>query len=172
MFNVLSDGFDVKLKTFNKILYMDYKTRLKTPVKDTTNPTNHVNYKADNNVDVNNYKAVVSLVGGRGFATGENIVVPPVDEETTTLINATPDTTTTTTETTTTEEATTESTPSTTVVPTTEHETTVADTPVETTEAIKQPKLPNTGVESIAQYVVSGLAVLGGAVGLLRKKGE
>lgn len=147
MFNVLSDGFDVKLKTFNKILYMDYKTRLKTPVKDATNPTNHVNYKADNNVDVNNYKAVVSLVGGRGFATGENIVVPPVDEETTTIINATPDTTTTTTtETTTTEES--------------------------TTEAIKQPELPNTGVESIAQYVVSGLAVLGGAVGLLRKKGE
>ena len=174
-FNVLSDGFDVKLKTFNKILYMDYKTRLKTPVKDATNPTNHVNYKADNNVDVNNYKAVVSLVGGRGFATGENIVVPPADEETTTLINATPDTTTTTTtETTTTEEAksTTQETLSTTVESTTENQTTVADTPVETTEAIKQPELPNTGVESIAQYVVSGLAVLGSAVGLLRKKGE
>lgn len=175
MFNVLSDGFDVKLKTFNKILYMDYKTRLKTPVKESTNPTNHVNYKADNNVDVNNYTAVVSLVGGRGFATGENIVVPPVDEETTTIINATPDTTTTTTtETTTTEEAksTTQETLSTTVESTTENQTTVADTSVETTEAIKQPELPNTGVESIAQYVVSGLVVLGSAVGLLRKKGE
>lgn len=170
MFNVLSDGFDVKLKTFNKILYMDYKTRLKTPVKESTNPTNHVNYKADNNVDVSNYKAVVSLVGGRGFATGENIVVPPVNEETTTIINATPNTTT---ETTTTEESTTEeTTPATTVESTTENKTTVADTPVETTEAIKQPELPNTGVESIAQYVVSGLAVLGSAVGLLRKKGE
>lgn len=51
-------------------------------------------------------------------------------------------------------------------------ETTVADTSVETTEAIKQPELPNTGVESIAQYVVSGLVILGSAVGLLRKKGE
>ena len=174
MFNVLSDGFDVKLKTFNKILYMDYKTRLKTPIKDSTNPTNHVNYKADNNVDVNNYKAIVSLVGGRGFATGENIVVPPVDEETTTIINATPDTTTTTTETTTTEEVTTttEETPTTTVESTTDNKTTVADTPVETTEAIKQPELPNTGVESIAQYMVSGLVVLGGAFGVLRKKGE
>lgn len=174
MFNVLSDGFDVKLKTFNKILYMDYKTRLKTPVKDATNPTNHVNYKADNNVDINNYKAVVSLVGGRGFATGENIVVPPVDEETTTIINATPDTTTTTTETTTTEESTTttKETPSTIVESTTENKTTVVDTPVETTEAIKQPELPNTGVESIAQYVVSGVTVLGCAIGLLRKKGE
>lgn len=178
MFNVLSDGFDVKLKTFNKILYMDYKTRLKTPVKESTNPTNHVNYKADNNVDVNNYTAVVSLVGGRGFATGENIVVPPAEEETTTIVNATPDTTTqapTTTETTTEETTVVTTEESTTIVPTSEQSTTVADVPettVSSVETPKQPELPNTGVESLVSYFVSGVTVLGGAIGLLRKKGE
>lgn len=38
--NVRADGFDAKFKEFNRIMYIDYQTRLKSAVKDSTNPTN------------------------------------------------------------------------------------------------------------------------------------
>ena len=75
-FHVQAGGFDMKLKNFNKTLYLEYRTRLLTPVKLSTNPVNAVWFKADNNIDVPNYRSHISLVGGRGEATGDTIVEP------------------------------------------------------------------------------------------------
>lgn len=68
--NVRADGFDAKFKQFNRIMYIDYKTRLKNAVKDSTNPTN----KAELVVVDAGAKSTskVQLVGGRGDASGEN----------------------------------------------------------------------------------------------------
>ena len=68
--NVRADGFDAKFKEFNKILYIDYQTRLKTAVKDSTNPTNKATLTADDSSSKSSSK--VQLVGGRGDASGEN----------------------------------------------------------------------------------------------------
>ena len=68
--NVRADGFDAKFKEFNKILYIDYQTRLKTAVKDSTNPTNKATLTADDSNSKSSSK--VQLVGGRGDASGEN----------------------------------------------------------------------------------------------------
>lgn len=68
--NVRADGFDAKFKQFNRILYIDYKTRLKSAVKDSTNPTNKAELVA---VDAGaKSTSKVQLVGGRGDASGEN----------------------------------------------------------------------------------------------------
>jgi len=68
--NVRSDGFDAKFKEFNKIMYIDYQTRLKSAVKDSTNPTNKATLTADDSSSKSTSK--VQLVGGRGDASGEN----------------------------------------------------------------------------------------------------
>nr|DAY14921.1 MAG TPA: putative outer membrane protein [Caudoviricetes sp.] len=68
--NVRADGFDAKFKQFNRIMYIDYKTRLKNAVKDSTNPTNKAELVA---VDAGaKSTSKVQLVGGRGDASGEN----------------------------------------------------------------------------------------------------
>lgn len=68
--NVRADGFDAKFKQFNRIMYIDYQTRLKTAVKDSTNPTNKAELVA---VDAGaKSSSKVQLVGGRGDASGEN----------------------------------------------------------------------------------------------------
>lgn len=68
--NVRSDGFDAKFKEFNRIMYIDYQTRLKSAVKDSTNPTNKATLVAVDAGAVSTSK--VQLVGGRGDASGEN----------------------------------------------------------------------------------------------------
>lgn len=68
--NVRADGFDAKFKEFNRIMYIGYQTRLKTAVKDSTNPTNKATLTADNSTS--NSSSKVQLVGGRGDASGEN----------------------------------------------------------------------------------------------------
>ena len=68
--NVRSDGFDAKFKTFNKLLYIEYSTKLKTDVKDSFNPTNKVELNGVESKQTSN--SVVSLVGGKGNAQGEN----------------------------------------------------------------------------------------------------
>lgn len=68
--NVHSDGFDAKFKEFNRIMYIDYQTRLKSAVKDSTNPTNKATLTADDSSSKSSSK--VQLVGGRGDASGEN----------------------------------------------------------------------------------------------------
>lgn len=68
--NARADGFDAKFKEFNRIMYIDYQTRLKTAVKDSTNPTNKAELVA---VDAGaKSTSKVQLVGGRGDASGEN----------------------------------------------------------------------------------------------------
>ncbi len=68
--NVRADGFDAKFKEFNRIMYIDYQTRLKTAVKDSTNPTNKATLVAVDAGAISTSK--VQLVGGRGDASGEN----------------------------------------------------------------------------------------------------
>ena len=68
--NVRADGFDAKFKEFNRIMYIDYQTRLKSAVKDSTNPTNKATLTADDSSSKSTSK--VQLVGGRGDASGEN----------------------------------------------------------------------------------------------------
>ena len=68
--NVRADGFDAKFKEFNRIMYIDYQTRLKSAVKDSTNPTNKAVLTADDSNSKSTSK--VQLVGGRGDASGES----------------------------------------------------------------------------------------------------
>lgn len=68
--NVRADGFDAKFKEFNRIMYIDYQTRLKSAVKDSTNPTNKAELVAVDAGAISTSK--VQLVGGRGDASGEN----------------------------------------------------------------------------------------------------
>ena len=68
--NVRADGFNAKFKEFNRIMYIGYQTRLKTAVKDSTNPTNNATLTADSSAS--NSSSKVQLVGGRGDASGEN----------------------------------------------------------------------------------------------------
>ena len=67
--NVLDGGFNAKFKQFEKVLYIEYKTKLKDAVKQSTNPTNSVKFNADEQEI--NYIAKVELVGGKGDAKGE-----------------------------------------------------------------------------------------------------
>lgn len=68
--NVRADGFNAKFKEFNRIMYIDYQTRLKSAVKDSTNPTNKATLVAVDAGAMSTSK--VQLVGGRGDASGEN----------------------------------------------------------------------------------------------------
>ena len=68
--NVRADGFNAKFKEFNRIMYIDYQTRLKSAVKDSTNPTNKATLVAVDAGAISTFK--VQLVGGRGDASGEN----------------------------------------------------------------------------------------------------
>lgn len=72
-FHVLNGGFDLKMKTFDRILYVNYRTRLKTPVKESNDPLNVV-WARDGEGDTlaDNYNAHIALVGGKGRASGEN----------------------------------------------------------------------------------------------------
>ena len=72
-FHVLNGGFDLKMKTFDRILYVNYRTRLKTPVKESNDPLNVVWAKdSEGNTLADNYSAHIALVGGKGQASGEN----------------------------------------------------------------------------------------------------
>lgn len=79
-FHVLNNGFDLKIKTLQKLMYINYKTRLKTAVKESTDPINAV-WLTVNNGDklADNYRAAISLVGGKGKASGEAEDVPTVE---------------------------------------------------------------------------------------------
>lgn len=76
-FHVLNNGFDLKIKTLQKLMYINYKTRLKSSVKESTDPINAVWLTANNdNKLADNYRATISLVGGRGKAIGEAEDIP------------------------------------------------------------------------------------------------
>ena len=76
-FHVLNNGFDLKIKTLQKLMYINYKTRLKSSVKESTDPINAVWLTANNdNKLADNYRAAISLVGGKGKAVGEAADIP------------------------------------------------------------------------------------------------
>ena len=63
-------GFEITMDRLDKMVYIWYKTRLTNAVKDSTNPTNKIELKAETNGAIS--KSHVQLVGGRGDASGEN----------------------------------------------------------------------------------------------------
>lgn len=63
-------GFEIKMNRLDHMVYLYYKTKLVNAVKDSTNPTNKIELKAENDGAVSYMK--IQLVGGRGDASGEN----------------------------------------------------------------------------------------------------
>lgn len=63
-------GFTVTMDRLDHMIYLYYKTKLVNAVKDSTNPTNKIELKAEDANSVAYQK--IQLVGGRGDAAGEN----------------------------------------------------------------------------------------------------
>lgn len=63
-------GFTIKMDRLDRMIYLNYKTKLTNAVKDSVNPTNKVELKAEDSGAVS--YSYVQLVGGRGDASGEN----------------------------------------------------------------------------------------------------
>lgn len=63
-------GFEIKMDRLDRMIYLNYKTKLTSSVKDSVNPTNKVELKAEDSGAVS--YSYVQLVGGRGDASGEN----------------------------------------------------------------------------------------------------
>lgn len=63
-------GFEIKMDRLDHMIYVNYKTKLINAVKDSVNPTNKVELKAEDAGAVS--YSYVQLVGGRGDASGEN----------------------------------------------------------------------------------------------------
>lgn len=63
-------GFEITMDRLDKMVYLYYKTKLTNAVKDSTNPTNKIELKAE--TDGATSYSYVQLVGGRGDAKGEN----------------------------------------------------------------------------------------------------
>lgn len=62
-------GFTIKMDRLDHMLYINYKTKLVNSVKDSVNPTNKIELKAEN--DGSTSYSYVQLVGGKGDASGE-----------------------------------------------------------------------------------------------------
>lgn len=67
-------GFEIKMDRLDRMIYLNYKTELINAVKDSTNPTNKVELKAE--TDGATSYSYVQLVGGKGDASGENKPAP------------------------------------------------------------------------------------------------
>ena len=63
-------GFEIKMDRLDHMIYLNYKTKLTNAVKDSVNPTNKIELKAESDGAVS--YSYVQLVGGRGDASGEN----------------------------------------------------------------------------------------------------
>lgn len=63
-------GFEIKMDRLDHMIYLYYKTKLVNAVKDSTNPTNKIELKAESDGAVSYTK--IQLVGGKGDASGEN----------------------------------------------------------------------------------------------------
>lgn len=63
-------GFEIKMDRLDRMVYLYYKTKLVNAVKDSTNPTNKIELKAESDGAVSYQK--IQLVGGKGDASGEN----------------------------------------------------------------------------------------------------
>ena len=67
-------GFEIKMDRLDHMVYLYYKTKLVNAVKDSTNPTNKIELKAESDGAVSYTK--IQLVGGKGDASGENKAEP------------------------------------------------------------------------------------------------
>lgn len=67
-------GFTITMDRLDHMIYLNYKTKLTNAVKDSVNPTNKVELKAE--TDGATSYSYVQLVGGRGDASGENKPAP------------------------------------------------------------------------------------------------
>lgn len=63
-------GFTIKMNRLDHMIYINYKTKLVNAVKDSVNPTNKIELKAE--TDGATSYSYVQLVGGKGDASGEN----------------------------------------------------------------------------------------------------
>ena len=64
------NGFELTLNRLERMVYVNYKTKLTNPVKDSVNPNNKITLTSE---DITATSTIaVSLVGGRGDAVGEN----------------------------------------------------------------------------------------------------
>lgn len=63
-------GFEIKMDRLDRMVYLYYKTKLVNAVKDSTNPTNKIELKAESDGAVAYQK--IQFVGGKGDASGEN----------------------------------------------------------------------------------------------------
>lgn len=64
------NGFELTLNRLERMVYVNYKTKLTNPVKDSVNPNNKITLTSE---DITTTSTIaVSLVGGRGDAVGEN----------------------------------------------------------------------------------------------------
>lgn len=63
-------GFEIQMDRLDHMIYLYYKTKLVNAVKDSTNPTNKIELKAESDGAVSYTK--IQLVGGKGDASGEN----------------------------------------------------------------------------------------------------
>ncbi len=63
-------GFTIKMDRLDHMIYINYKTKLVNAVKDSVNPTNKIELKAE--TDRATSYSYVQLVGGKGDASGEN----------------------------------------------------------------------------------------------------
>lgn len=72
-------GFTITMDRLDHMIYLNYKTKLINAVKDSTNPTNKVELKAE--TDGATSYSYVQLVGGKGDASGENKPVFEIPNE-------------------------------------------------------------------------------------------
>lgn len=63
-------GFEITMDRLDHMIYLYYKTKLTNAVKDSTNPTNKIELKAEDANSVAYQK--IQLVGGKGDAVGED----------------------------------------------------------------------------------------------------
>ena len=72
-------GFTITMDRLDHMIYINYKTKLVNSVKDSTNPTNKIELKAE--TDGAASYSYVQLVGGKGDASGENKPVWEIPNE-------------------------------------------------------------------------------------------
>lgn len=72
-------GFTIKMDRLEHMVYLYYKTKLVNAVKDSTNPTNKIELKAEDSGAVSYQK--IQLVGGKGDAVGETKPVWEIPNE-------------------------------------------------------------------------------------------
>lgn len=72
-------GFTITMDRLDHMIYINYKTKLVNAVKDSVNPTNKIELKAE--TDGATSYSYVQLVGGKGDASGENKPVWEIPNE-------------------------------------------------------------------------------------------